>query len=75
MIKADGKMLEYVKNVKVGDIVLAISAMGELVYSPVIAFIDKSPDKETQVETENNELFLTSTHLIFHQTSSGGSLA
>lgn len=78
VIKADGNTLEYVKDLRVGDTVLAISATGQLVYSPVITFIDKSPDKEMyflKIETENNKLFLTPTHLIFRQTSSGGSLA
>ena len=77
VIKFDSNGPVYMKDLKIGDIVLATTTAGTLVYSPVIAFLDKSLGKEMsflKIETEHNELLLTPTHLIFHQASSGGSL-
>ncbi len=73
-IRAPQKLME---DLKLGDRVLSTTTTGELVYSPVIAFLDKS-DKVmafVKIETNNNEHFLTSTHLIFRHKLSSGSLS
>ena len=76
--KNNCESLEYVRNLRVGDKVLVVSAAGLPVYSPVIAILHSIRDisfRYVKIETENDEMFLTPTHLIFRQTNAGGSIA
>lgn len=68
---------KLMKDLKVGDRVLSTTATGELVYSPVIALLHKSPKTimtYVKITTENNKHLLTPSHLLFRHKRSTGSL-
>ena len=65
--------IKSMQDLRVGDHVLASNARGELVYSPVIAFLDKDVSKNgsfVRVKSEDGHtLMLTPYHLIFRNNS------
>ena len=65
--------IKSMQDLRVGDHVLATNARGELVYSPVIAFLDKDVSKKgsfVKVQSEDGHtLMLTPYHLIFRNNS------
>ena len=62
------------EDLKIGDEVLTMNANGQLLYSPVIAFLDQVRSAKLEyikIETENkHRLQLTSSHLTFTNESS-----
>jgi len=63
-----------VQDLNIGDEVLTMSADGKLLYSPIVAFLDRAPlsmKSFLEVVTEDqHKLQLTPTHLIFTNDSS-----
>ena len=57
------------KMLEIGTEILTIDQQGQLIYSPIITFVDKNPDHETKfttIETEDGTtLTLTRAHLIY----------
>ena len=62
-----------IKNLQIGDDVLAMNADGQLLYSPIIAFLDRVPSSVInyiQIMTESNhKLLVTASHLMFTNDS------
>ena len=60
-------------ELRIGDKVLSVNSVGEVVYSSIIAFATKMPAKKlnyVQLETEDGyTITLTAPHLIFRNTS------
>lgn len=63
-----------IENLQIGDDVLAMNADGQLIYSPIIAFLDRVPSSiinYVQIMTESNhKLLITASHLMFRNDSS-----
>ena len=66
--------LKKMEDLMIGDEVLAVNEQGHLVYTPIIAFLDRAPSDTTKyivIETENNhKLHLSFAHLMFTNDSS-----
>ena len=62
------------EDLRIGDEVLTMNAHGKLMYSPIIAFLDRLPSamfEFVEIQTESkHKLLLTSSHLIFTNASS-----
>ena len=63
-----------IENLQIGDDVLTMNADGQLIYSPIIAFLDRVPSSiinYVQIITESNhKLLITASHLMFRNDSS-----
>ena len=66
--------MKKMEDLLIGDEILTVNAQQQLLYNPVIAFLDQghlSPSEFIEIETENNrKLQLTPSHLIFTSESS-----
>ena len=66
--------MKKMEDLLIGDEILTVNAQQQLLYDPVIAFLDQghlSPSEFIEIETENNhKLQLTPSHLIFTSESS-----
>ena len=66
--------MKKMEDLLIGDEILTVNAQQQLLYNPVIAFLDQghlSPSEFIEIETENNRnLQLTPSHLIFTSESS-----
>lgn len=66
--------VKMMKDLQIGDEILSMTPFGEVVYSPIIAFLDRLPSAKAEfmvLKTENNlQLQLTPTHLVHTNASS-----